>query len=47
MVSNYDDLAQAILQAQHFFDNLYALGMLGNRDNQVTPGLKPKNNSSA
>jgi hypothetical protein len=27
-----DDLAQAILQAQHLFDNLYALGMVGKRD---------------
>ncbi len=35
--ANYDDLAQAILQAQHFFDNLYALGMVGKRDDQVTP----------
>ena len=33
--ANYDDLAQAILQAQYLFDNLYALGMVGKRDNQV------------
>ena len=31
--ANYDDLAQAILQAQYLFDNLYALGMVGKRDN--------------
>jgi hypothetical protein len=35
--ASYDDLAQAILQAQHLFDNLYALGMVGKRDNQVKP----------
>lgn len=35
--ASYDELAQAILQAQHLFDNLYALGMVGKRDNQVTP----------
>jgi len=34
--ANYDEVAQAILQAQYLFDNLYALGMLGKRDNQVT-----------
>ncbi|HEY6541735.1 MAG TPA: hypothetical protein VIZ18_12390 [Ktedonobacteraceae bacterium] len=27
--ANYDDLAQAIVQAQYLFDNLYALGMVG------------------
>ena len=27
--ANYDDLAQAIVQAQFLFDNLYALGMVG------------------
>jgi chromosome segregation ATPase len=30
--ASYEDVAQAILQAQHFFDNLQALGMLGKRD---------------
>jgi hypothetical protein len=27
--ANYDEVAQAILQAQFLFDNLYALGMVG------------------
>jgi hypothetical protein len=35
--ANYDEVAQAIVQAQYLFDNLYALGMLGKRDNQVKP----------
>jgi len=35
--ANYEDLAQAIVQAQYLFDNLYALGMVGKRDDQVTP----------
>ena len=33
--ANYEEVAQAILQAQFLFDNLYALGMVGKRDNQV------------
>mgnify|MGYP002401583164 CR=1 FL=1 len=35
--ANYEDVAQAIVQAQFLFDNLYALGMLGKRDDQVKP----------
>jgi hypothetical protein len=31
--ASYEDVAQAILQAQYLFDNLYALGMVGKRDN--------------
>jgi hypothetical protein len=28
--ASYEEVAQAILQAQYLFDTLYALGMLGN-----------------
>src|SRR5713101_5164852 len=40
--ANYEDVAQAIVQAQFLFDNLYALGMVGKCDNQVKPnGVRP------
>jgi hypothetical protein len=29
--ANYEDVAQAIVQAQFLFDNLYALGMVGGK----------------
>jgi hypothetical protein len=35
--ASYEDVCQAILQAQHLFDNLFALGMIGKRDGQAEP----------